>query len=255
MDRNEAAEKYLQLSTSMQEKCIEGILDRLNLEVGEKVLDFGCGTGNVTAILAEKTGPSGKVVAVDPNSERISIAKKSHVNINIEFINAKIFDLNLENDQFDKVFSNFVFHWLTLDEKIKTAREILLKMKPGGKFGLNISSDVPIIANEIFNQFSKKEKLYLKEIYICETKSKWQEIFNKVGFEIEVFKFFEFEVVTENIESYLHWVDSSFYGKFDFKSTYWKHVDQIKVDEKPNGNVTEKIPTFQVILRKPNNTT
>lgn len=54
MDRNEAAEKYLQLSTSMQEKCIEGILDRLNLEVGEKVLDFGCGTGNVTAILAEK---------------------------------------------------------------------------------------------------------------------------------------------------------------------------------------------------------
>jgi len=40
-------------------------LDRLRIQPGDRVLHLGCGTGYYTAILAELTGPSGKVTAIE----------------------------------------------------------------------------------------------------------------------------------------------------------------------------------------------
>lgn len=40
-------------------------LDRLRIRPGDRILHLGCGTGYYTAILAELTGPTGKVVAVE----------------------------------------------------------------------------------------------------------------------------------------------------------------------------------------------
>ena len=43
-------------------------LDRLDVAAGDHVLHLGCGTGYYTAILAELTGPQGKVTAVEIDS-------------------------------------------------------------------------------------------------------------------------------------------------------------------------------------------
>jgi protein-L-isoaspartate(D-aspartate) O-methyltransferase len=40
-------------------------LDRLGVRAGDRLLHLGCGTGYYTAILAELTGPHGKVVAIE----------------------------------------------------------------------------------------------------------------------------------------------------------------------------------------------
>ena len=36
---------------------------------GDIILDLGCGTGDLSAYLAELVGPNGKVVAVDPDKD------------------------------------------------------------------------------------------------------------------------------------------------------------------------------------------
>jgi ubiquinone/menaquinone biosynthesis C-methylase UbiE len=50
-------------------------LEEMHLSPVEHVVDLGCGTGNLTAVLLEKLGPEGKVTAVDFSSEMVERAK------------------------------------------------------------------------------------------------------------------------------------------------------------------------------------
>lgn len=52
------------------------LIAKIPVGAGDKVLDLGCGTGNLAVVLSELVGPEGKVVAVDPDEERIKIAKE-----------------------------------------------------------------------------------------------------------------------------------------------------------------------------------
>ena len=45
---------------------------------GDVILDLGCCTGELSAYLAEPVGPEGKVIGVDPDKERIEMARQSH---------------------------------------------------------------------------------------------------------------------------------------------------------------------------------
>ena len=45
--------------------------------LGNDILDLGCGTGELSAYLAELVGPKGRVLAVDPDKERIRVAQES----------------------------------------------------------------------------------------------------------------------------------------------------------------------------------
>ena len=36
---------------------------------GSAILDLGCGTGNITSLLAERVAPESRVVGVDPDEE------------------------------------------------------------------------------------------------------------------------------------------------------------------------------------------
>ena len=43
------------------------------------ILDMGCGTGYLSSVLADHVGPSGSVLAVDPDLERLNVAKEAYV--------------------------------------------------------------------------------------------------------------------------------------------------------------------------------
>ena len=62
--------------------------EMLFLRKGSTVLDLGCGTGYLTKLLSERVGPEGKVVAVDPDGERLKIAREKHSATNIDYIQA-----------------------------------------------------------------------------------------------------------------------------------------------------------------------
>ena len=51
------------------------------------MLDLGCGTRNLSRVLAERVGPEGKVTGVDPDRERIQIAQEQYGNdSNLNFL-------------------------------------------------------------------------------------------------------------------------------------------------------------------------
>ena len=76
-----AAEGYQQNSLSEQKVDGEDFIQTdVCPKVGDVILDLGCGTGELSAYLAELVGPEGKVVGIDPDKERIQLAKETQSN-------------------------------------------------------------------------------------------------------------------------------------------------------------------------------
>ena len=50
------------------------------------ILDLGCGTGELSAYIAELAGPEGYVVGVDPDSNRLKVTQETHRDVkNLSF--------------------------------------------------------------------------------------------------------------------------------------------------------------------------
>ncbi|XP_065842619.1 demethylmenaquinone methyltransferase-like [Oscarella lobularis] len=125
------ASDYLQAS-----KDSTKFLDTLKPQCGDRSLDFGCGTGKVTLKLAERIGPTGFLVAVDPSEERICEARKRFQNRgNVQIIRGYIDDAE-EFAPYDIILANFVLHWIPEKEQGNTLQTIFKFLKPGGRLGL-----------------------------------------------------------------------------------------------------------------------
>ena len=87
MQRSEA-EGYQQASLSEQKVDGEDFIQTdVCPKAGDVILDLGCGTGELSAHLAELVGPEGMVIGVDPDKERIQLAKEAHSQIeNLSFV-------------------------------------------------------------------------------------------------------------------------------------------------------------------------
>jgi trans-aconitate 2-methyltransferase len=104
------------------------VLDRLDLSGDETVLDAGCGTGRVTALIAERV-PRGMVIGVDGSPAMIQKAR-ANVGDDVELIVSDLLELELA-ETVDVVFSNAVFHWIR-DHDALFGR-LFAALVPGGR--------------------------------------------------------------------------------------------------------------------------
>ena len=106
------------------------LIGKLNIDRGSTVLDLGCGTGYLTKLLSDKVGPEGKVVAVDPDSERLKIAREKYAANNIDYIQADADTFPGAN--YDFIYCNQAIHWFP---DIKGAlKRVFDNLSPGGQF-------------------------------------------------------------------------------------------------------------------------
>ena len=115
----------------------ESIVGEFDITEGMSIADFGCGAGYFTLILAERTGPTGKVYALDilENSLDNVRAKARAAGIeNIEVIKTNLEILgssSLMNDSQDMVLmANILFQSNKRADVIREGKRII---KPGGK--------------------------------------------------------------------------------------------------------------------------
>jgi ubiquinone/menaquinone biosynthesis C-methylase UbiE len=52
------------------------VLDEVQIRAGANVLDFGCGPGSYTLLVAERVGPDGKVFAVDIHPKAVQTVRR-----------------------------------------------------------------------------------------------------------------------------------------------------------------------------------
>jgi trans-aconitate 2-methyltransferase len=103
------------------------LLDRMPLRGDERVLDAGCGSGKVTAMLAERV-PAGHVVAVDASPDMAARAREE-AGPNVEVHQADLLELEVE-EPVDVIFSAAVFHWIPDHDALFA--NLRRQLRPGG---------------------------------------------------------------------------------------------------------------------------
>jgi trans-aconitate 2-methyltransferase len=114
--------------SDVQAEWARAVLDRLPLRGDETVLDAGCGSGRVTAMLLERL-PAGHVVAVDGAPSMVEHARRT-LGDRATVILSDLAELTLE-EPVDAVFSNAVFHWVPDHERLY--QRLYAAMKPGAR--------------------------------------------------------------------------------------------------------------------------
>jgi SAM-dependent methyltransferase len=102
-----------------------GVLEWLAAQPGERILDLGCGDGQLTKRIAD-AGSS--VVGIDASPEMVAAARARGIKAD----KGSAEKLPYPDRTFEAVFSNAVLHWVRgQDEMLSQIRRVL---RPGGRF-------------------------------------------------------------------------------------------------------------------------
>lgn len=104
----------------------ESLLKLLNAQPGERIVDLGCGTGQLAAEIAA-TGA--KVIGLDSDRAMIAQAQSNYPHLSFQVADATSFELD---NPADAIFSNAVLHWVTDAEA--AANQIATMLESGGRF-------------------------------------------------------------------------------------------------------------------------
>jgi SAM-dependent methyltransferase len=86
----------------------QAVLDLAAVQPGERVLDIGCGSGTTSLLLAERVGPSGRVLGIDLSAPMLDVARRrAREATAVEFVQADVTDYSFEQQSFDLAFSQF----------------------------------------------------------------------------------------------------------------------------------------------------
>jgi trans-aconitate 2-methyltransferase len=108
------------------------VLDRLELAGAETVLDAGCGSGRVTALLAERL-PRGHVLALDGSNSMLETARRrlAPFGDRIRFVFGDLL-LPLKIDEpVDAIVSTATFHWVPDHDRLFA--NLAAVLRPGGR--------------------------------------------------------------------------------------------------------------------------
>lgn len=108
------------------------VLTLAGLKPGMRVLDIGCGAGDVSFLAAKFVGPEGTVIGVDKSPEAIAFASRRAMDAgltNVQFLNSDLLEINLE-EPVDALIGRFVLVYFS--DPIALLRHLVGFVKPGG---------------------------------------------------------------------------------------------------------------------------
>ncbi len=118
---------------------------------GQSVLDLGCGCGFDCFVASMLVGPRGRVVGVDLSPEMLQVPRRAlgqwHVR-NVQFVEASVEQLPLEEEAFDLVVSNGALN--LVPDKDVAFREIRRVLRPAGQLAVADLLADEAIPEEVF---------------------------------------------------------------------------------------------------------
>ncbi len=209
-----AAQLYLENSSNQKDHATE-LMSMLSVPYGGLVLDLGCGTGHLATVLSDLVGPEGQVVAVDPDAERIKIAKRENSRPNIQYSVAN--DQTFPGEGYDLIVSIHVIHWIK--NKQAAFNRLYSKLAPGGSFGFVTMNDAPYhspIVSKALNILISPdfEENLLFKIINFENKDAYEVMASASQFNIDCTSIIKKSQKFSNLEDLLDFFSGLSYGAF-----------------------------------------
>ncbi|MGH7324987.1 MAG: methyltransferase domain-containing protein [Candidatus Rokuibacteriota bacterium] len=109
------------------------LIELIGVGTGWRCLDLACGVGGITDVLSRSVGPTGRVVGLDYDADKLTAARQwaqTKGLANAEFVEGDAYRTGLAAASFDLVHVRFVFTTVGRDEEL--LREALRLVRPGG---------------------------------------------------------------------------------------------------------------------------
>jgi ubiquinone/menaquinone biosynthesis C-methylase UbiE len=114
------------------------VADAAGIGLGQRVLDVACGTGVLASAAADRVGPGGAVVGLDPNEEMLGVARRKSTKI--EWRDGRAESLPFPNESFDAVVSQFGF--MFFEDRRAALREMMRVLRPGGRLAVAVCDSI-----------------------------------------------------------------------------------------------------------------
>ena len=113
----------------------EGTLDFARVSAGERVLDVGCGTGDLALGAKRRVGAEGTVHGIDAGEEMIGRARQKALRqgLDVTFEVAAAQALPFPDGAFDLVLCTLVIHHLPKDARRQAIAEMRRVLRPEGR--------------------------------------------------------------------------------------------------------------------------
>lgn len=221
------------------------LLAKLYIKEGDYVLDLGCGSGYLAKLVAGKVGPEGKVIAIDPDNERIALAKEKYDDKfkNIDFIVAD--DQTFPEGKYDIIIATSVLHWIK--DKEATFKRAYNNLKPNGCFAFTTLGNLkPSRFPDVVEIFDIQTFTIGSDSLHWKSQEYYINLALTTGFEITFVDVFEESCSLRNVESFVEFL----HGVIQGLVISVEAVDEVK--KRYEGKPFDfSLPCLTVILTKP----
>lgn len=193
-------------------KQAESLLELLAPRASERILDVGCGTGELTAKIAES---GATVLGMDASSAMIEQARKQFPLLPFSQGDAREFSFD---EPFDAVFSNATLHWVK--EADQAAARIRKALKPGGRFvaefgGKGNVARIEVAVFAVVRQWKSGVGLS-DSIWYFPSVAEYSTVLERNGFEVTYATLFDRPTVLEGENGMRNWLEM--FGKRVYES-------------------------------------
>jgi len=228
------------------------VIALLSPRKGERILDIGCGTGDLAEIIHKK---GATVIGLDNSNEMIEAARRKYPHIRFDNKNANDFVYDVK---FDAVFSNATLHWVLEYDKVLGC--IYNVLKPNGRFVAefggkgNVASIVTAIKNALAKSgYPDKGN---DPVWYFPSLSEYTSLLEKSGFRVVFASHFDRETVLKDDNGIINWLQM--FGQHYLKGlpdeaieTVLKDVEeQIRPTNFKNGNWSIDYVRLRVVALK-----
>ena len=189
----------------------EDVVELLHPLPGEVILDAGCGTGDLTAMIAAS---GADVEGIDLSAEMIRTAKEKFPGISFQVASITEYEKPLF---YDAIFSNATLHWVL--EKEKAAEKMYHNLRYGGRLVLemggkgNVQEIIGAIKAALQNH-GLQDRLHNRQWYFPSV-GEYASLLETVGFRVEYAIHFDRETDLKSADGIKDWI--KMFGKDFFE--------------------------------------
>ncbi len=148
-------EVYNQFKSKRQEP-FHDMITLLHARPGMSILDLGCGTGELTEILASRF-PASRVMGVDTSAEMLSRAPRSE---RLSFVRRSVEEQLAREEKWDIVVANASLQWI--NDHRRLFREIIRTILPEGQLAVQMPAQKENLLNQLLEELVQEQPYFAR---------------------------------------------------------------------------------------------